>query len=83
MIQDKLAGVKTLRLLIGNTTNRETIEQISEGYKRLDLVEAAEEREQFLKKAEKKRRSEETAGNLRRPSRSWTRTTTARPSSGP
>ncbi|MDB4600762.1 phospholipase D-like domain-containing protein, partial [Akkermansiaceae bacterium] len=65
-IQDKLAGVQKLRLLIGNTTNRETIEQISEGYKRLDLVEAAEEREQFLKKAEKKRRSEETAGNLRK-----------------
>ncbi|MDA7891874.1 phospholipase D-like domain-containing protein [Akkermansiaceae bacterium] len=65
-IQDKLAGVKTLRLLIGNTTNRETIEQISEGYKRLDLVEASEEREQFIKKAEQKRRSEETAGNLRK-----------------
>ena len=29
-IQDKLAGVQKLRLLIGNTTNRETIEQISE-----------------------------------------------------
>lgn len=65
-IQDKLAGVQKLRLLIGNTSNRKTIEQISEGYKRLDLVEAAEEREQFLKKAEKKRRSEETAGNLRK-----------------
>ena len=65
-IQDKLAGVQKLRLLIGNTTNRETIEQISEGYKRLDLVEAAEECEQFLKKAEQKRRSEETAGNLRK-----------------
>ncbi len=64
-IQDKLAGVQNLRLLIGNTTNRETIEQISEGYKRLELVEAAEEREQFLKKAEQNRRSEETAGNLR------------------
>jgi len=65
-IEDKLAGVAKLKLLIGNTTNRETIEQISEGYKRLDLVEASEEREQFLKKAEKKRRSEETAGNLRK-----------------
>lgn len=65
-IQDKMVGVKMLRLLIGNTTNRETIEQISEGYKRLDLVEASEEREHFIKKAEQKRRSEETAGNLRK-----------------
>jgi superfamily II DNA or RNA helicase len=65
-IQEKLGTVKSLRLLIGNTTNRETIEQISEGYKRLELVEAAEERERFLKKAEHKQRSESTAGNLRR-----------------
>lgn len=65
-IQEKLGTVKSLRLLIGNTTNRETIEQISEGYKRLELVEAAEEREKFLKKAEIKQRSESTAGNLRR-----------------
>ena len=65
-IQANLAGVQKLRLLIGNTSSRETIEQISEGYKRLELVEAAEERERFLKKAEQKQRSESTAGNLRR-----------------
>jgi len=65
-IQEKLAGVGNLKLLIGNTTSRETIEQISEGYKRLELVEAAEEREQFLKKTEHKHRSEDTAGNLRK-----------------
>lgn len=64
-IQDKLTGVTKLKLLIGNTTNRKTIEQISEGYKRLELVEASEERERYLKKADKKLRSEETAGNLR------------------
>lgn len=34
-IQSKLSSAKSLRLLIGNTSNRETIEQISEGYKRL------------------------------------------------
>jgi superfamily II DNA or RNA helicase len=65
-IQANLTSVRSLRLLIGNTTNRETIEQISEGYKRLELVEAAEEREKFLKKAEHKHRLESTAGNLRR-----------------
>ena len=37
-IAERLAGVKELRLLIGNTTNRETLEQIAEGYRRLDLV---------------------------------------------
>ena len=40
-LEEKLSGVKRLRLLIGNTSSRETIEQISEGYKRLDLVESA------------------------------------------
>ena len=64
-IQDKLSSVKKLRLLIGNTTNRETIEQISEGYKRLELVDSLEERERYLKKSEQQRRSEETAANLR------------------
>ena len=64
-IQDKLAGVQKLRLLIGNTSSRETIEQISEGYKRLDLVGAAEEREKYLKKADQKERADATAVNLR------------------
>src|SRR6266705_2095432 len=31
-IAPRLAGVKELRLLIGNTTNRETLEQLAEGY---------------------------------------------------
>ena len=30
--------VKELRLLIGNTTNRETLEQLAEGYRRLEQV---------------------------------------------
>jgi hypothetical protein len=34
-IAGKLTGVKELKLLIGNTTNRETLEQIAEGYRRL------------------------------------------------
>lgn len=64
-IEEKLSGVKRLRLLIGNTSSRETIEQISEGYKRLDLVESAAEKERYLKRTEKKRRADETAQNLR------------------
>ena len=32
-IAPKLSGLKELRLLIGNTTNRETMEQLVEGYR--------------------------------------------------
>lgn len=38
-IKEQLKGIKELRLLIGNISTRETIEQISEGYKQLELVE--------------------------------------------
>jgi hypothetical protein len=40
-IGQQLAGVKELRLLIGNTTNRETLGQLAEGYRRLELVHRA------------------------------------------
>ena len=61
-----LEGVSSLRLLIGNTSSRETIEQVAEGYQRLELVAASEERERFLKRTEQKVRTEETAVNIRR-----------------
>lgn len=64
-VANRLDGVKSLRLLIGNTTNRETIEQIAEGYQRLELVKASEDRERFLKRPDQKKRAEETALNLR------------------
>ncbi len=37
-ISDRLNNIKQLRLLIGNTSNRETIEQIAQRYKRLELI---------------------------------------------
>jgi hypothetical protein len=37
-IAEKLSGVNELRLLIGNATNRETLEQLVEGYRRLEMV---------------------------------------------
>ena len=37
-IAEKLASLKELRLLIGNVTNRETLEQLAEGHYRLDMV---------------------------------------------
>ena len=65
-IAGNLGRVQRLRLLIGNTSNRETIEQIAEGYQRLELALASEERERYIKKGEQKKRTEETAENLRR-----------------
>lgn len=64
-IASRLAHVKELRLLIGNTTNRETIEQMTEGYRRLDLVAEAAEAEAFPKRADARRMAAETADNIR------------------
>jgi len=64
-IADKLKGVKELRLLIGNTTNRETLEQLAEGYRRLELVKDAAEAQAYPKRAEAKRMATETAENVR------------------
>ncbi len=64
-IASRLASVKELRLLIGNTTNRETLEQIAEGYRRLELVAEAREAEAYPKRADTKRMTGETAANIR------------------
>jgi PLD-like domain len=64
-IAHRLAGVKELRLLIGNTTNRETVEQLAEGYRRLELVAEAAEAEAYPKRTDTKRITGETAGNIR------------------
>src|SRR5215469_13126226 len=64
-IAERLNGVKELRLLIGNTTNRETLEQLAEGYRRLELVTEAAEAQNFPKRTETKRMAKETADNIR------------------
>ena len=64
-IAQRLAGVKELRLLIGNTTNRETLEQLAEGYRRLELVAEAAEAEAYPKRTETKHMAKETADNIR------------------
>lgn len=63
-IAEKLAGVKELRLLIGNTTNRETLEQLAEEYRRLELVVEALEAEKYFKRTEIKQMVTETAENI-------------------
>jgi len=64
-IAERLKGVKELRLLIGNTTNRETLEQLAEGYHRLELVRDIAEAQTYPKRTEAKRMAEETAVNIR------------------
>ncbi len=50
-IAEQLYNVRELRLLIGNTSNRETIEQIAEGYRRLEQVKDAAEGVRYPKRA--------------------------------
>ncbi|MBW4666695.1 MAG: helicase [Cyanomargarita calcarea GSE-NOS-MK-12-04C] len=64
-IAERLTSIKELRLLIGNTTNRETIEQIAQGYRRLELIEDKIEAQKYPKRSEEKRMASETAANIR------------------
>src|SRR4030042_2731419 len=64
-IAGKLKGVKELRLLIGNTPNRETLEQLAEGYRRLEMVKDAAEAQAHPKRAKEKQMAGETAENIR------------------
>ncbi|ARV59912.1 helicase [Nostocales cyanobacterium HT-58-2] len=64
-IAERLTNIKELRLLIGNTSNRETIEQIAQGYRRLELIEDKIESQQYPKRSEEKRMANETAANIR------------------
>src|SRR3990172_4717619 len=64
-IAPHLNGIKELRLLIGNTTNRETLEQMAEGYRRLELVAEAAEAQAYPKRTESKRIAGETADSIR------------------
>jgi superfamily II DNA/RNA helicase/HKD family nuclease len=65
-VADQLDGLQKIRILIGNTTSRETIEQISEGYKRLELARIANEKEQFQNRSERRHSLEFTAQNIRK-----------------
>ena len=64
-IAERLDGVKEMRLLIGNTTNRETLDQLAEGYRRLELVQEAVEAQTYPKRIEMARMAAETASNIR------------------
>ena len=64
-IGQRLLNLKELRLLIGNTTNRETVEMLAEGYKRLDLVAEEMEKQTYPKRVEAGKMADATATNLR------------------
>lgn len=64
-IAGRLDDVKELRLLIGNTTNHETLEQMAEGYRRLELVQDAMEAQTYPKRTAMARMADETATNIR------------------
>ncbi|MBC8450038.1 MAG: helicase [Chloroflexi bacterium] len=64
-IYQHLERLDEIRLLIGNTTDRQTLETLAEGYKRLDLLGEAAEGWRYRKRVEMQRSAEETASNLR------------------
>ena len=63
-IAKELQHVKELRLLIGNTTNRETLEQLAEGYRRLEQVADIAEAQTYPKRIERQQMGVETAENI-------------------
>ncbi len=64
-IAEELQQLTELRLLIGNTSTRETIEQLAEGYRELSAVENATEEIIYANRATRRARASETAENLR------------------
>ncbi len=64
-VAKRLLKLKELRLLIGNTTNRETVEMLAEGYRRLDLAAEEVEKLVYPKRTEAGKMAQETADNLR------------------
>lgn len=64
-LKKQLNEVGEIRLLIGNTTNYQTLEQLSEGYKRLELVEDAANQVRFIKRSEESLNVKNTAENIK------------------
>lgn len=60
-----LDGLKELRVLIGNTTNRETLEQLAEGYRRLETVQQELEKARYPKRVDIRQIAAATAENVR------------------
>ena len=63
-IVEELQGVKELRLLIGNTTNLETLEQLAEGRRRLEQVVEIADAQLYVKRADARQMGVDTAENI-------------------
>ena len=64
-IAEALQNVTELRLLIGNTSTRETIEQLAEGYRQLESVGEIQSARRYSRGVERNARVRDTAQNLR------------------
>ena len=65
-IGDRLASVKELRLLIGDTTDRRTLDQIAEGRHRIELMAGKLEDEAYPKRVEIAKSVSQTGENVRK-----------------
>ncbi len=63
-IVDELQGVHELRLLIGNTTDRDTLEQLAEGHRRLEQVVEKADTQRYVKRADARQMGVATAENI-------------------
>ena len=63
-IVDELQGVNELRLLIGNTTNRDTLEQLAEGHRRVEQVVEFADAQRYVKRADARQMGVATAENI-------------------
>lgn len=63
-LREQLECLTEIRLLIGNTTDRETIETLAEGYKRLEPLAEAAEAWRYPKRVAQQQAAQATAGNL-------------------
>ena len=64
-IANELQNLTELRLLIGNTSTRETIEQLAEAKQELSAIENATDELTYSSRATRRERSTETVDNIR------------------
>ncbi len=64
-IAEELQNLTELRLLIGNTSTRETIELLAESYRELTAIEHATEELTYSSRAIRRVRATETVDNIR------------------
>jgi len=64
-IREQLTQLEEVRLLIGATTDRKTVEQLAEGYRQLNIVERVAENASFASRDGLRQMVAETSSNVR------------------